>query len=185
MSVIGYARTGSADQSIDLQMEALKAAGCERIYQEQKSGEDAVRWELARMLDDCREGDVIVCTRLDRIARSVQELWQILEQLQAKGTVFRALKNSCFNTGLVTDKHVISVLGAIAEFEKNILSERQHEGIQTAKESGKYKGRKATARTMADEALELLSQGLTRQAVAERLGIGVSTVYRIVKETKI
>lgn len=185
MSVVGYARSSSMDQDMVLQVEALKAAGCEPIYQELKSGAGDVRWELARMLDCCRKGDVVVCTQLHRIARSVRELWQILEQLQTRGVGFRVLNNADFNAGFSAGTQMIAVLGAVAEFERDIMLECQREGIQTAKESGKYKGRKATARAVADEVLELLSQGFTKQSVADRLGIGVASVYRIVRETKI
>jgi DNA invertase Pin-like site-specific DNA recombinase len=181
MSVIGYARTSTTEQNIEPQVEALRAAGCERVFQEQKSGVDATRVELARMVDYCREGDVIVCTKLDRIGRSTKEILELTDRLAAKSVAFRCL-NINLDTSTATGKMMLTIIAAVATFEREIMLERQKEGIQAAKEAGKYKGRKATAQAKSTEVRELLEQGLTKQAVADRLGIGVASVYRIVKE---
>lgn len=183
MAVIGYARTSTTEQHIQPQVEALKAAGCDRIYQEQRSGVDAARPELAAMLDYCRQGDVIVCTKLDRVGRSTKHLLEVVEGLQTKGVAFRCLNNN-LDTATPTGKLMLTMLAAVATFEREIMLERQREGIQAAKEAGKYKGRKATARAQAETVMELLGQGLTRQAVADRLGIGIASVYRIAKDAK-
>lgn len=182
MSVIGYARTSTTDQNIEPQVEALKAAGCDRIYHEQKSGVDSKRPELLAMLDYCREGDVIVCTKLDRIGRSTKHLLDIVEGLQAKGVGFKCLNNGALDTTTPTGKMMLTILAAVATFEREIMLERQKEGIQAAKEAGAYKGRKATAKAKSGEVLELLKQGMTKQAVADRLGIGVASVYRVASE---
>lgn len=179
MAVIGYARTSTTEQNIEPQVEALRAAGCDRIYQEQLSGAKTDRPELAALLDFCREGDTVAVTKLDRIARSVRDLWSIIEQMQAKGVAFKALNNNDLNTSTATGKLMLSILGAVAEFEREMMLERQRDGIQAAKEAGKYKGRKATARAQSETVMELLGQGLTKQAVADRLGIGIASVYRI------
>lgn len=184
MAIIGYARTSTTDQNIEPQLEALKTAGCERIFQEQRSGVDAARPELLLMLDWVRDGDTVICTKIDRIARSVKDLWNIIGQLQTKGVAFKALNNSDLNTSSATGKLMVSILGAVAEFEREMMLERQRDGIAAAKEAGKYKGRKATAMAQTDTVMELLGQGLTKQAVADRLGIGVASVYRVVKEAK-
>jgi len=181
MSVIGYARTSTIDQNIEPQVEALKVAGCDRIYQEKKSGVDANRVELTSMIDYCREGDVIVCTKLDRVGRSTKDVLNMLEKLEAKGVSFRCL-NINLDTSTPTGKLMLTMLAAVATFEREIMLERQREGIQAAKEKGMYKGRKATARAKAKEVTALLAQGLTKQAVADQLGIGVASVYRILKD---
>lgn len=181
MSVIGYARTSTTDQNIEPQVEALKAAGCERIYQEQKSGVDATRVELATMIDYCREGDVIVCTKLDRVGRSTKEILALLEKLEAKGVSFRCL-NIQLDTSTPTGKMMLTMLAAVATFEREIMLERQREGIQAAKEAGKYTGRKPTAKAKADEVRALLAQNMTKQAIADKLNIGVASVYRILNQ---
>jgi len=180
MAVIGYARTSTTEQNIEPQIEALQAAGCDRIYQEQRSGVDAARPELLAMLDYCREGDVIVCTKLDRIGRSTADVLGIVEKLQAKRVAFRCL-NINLDTSTPTGKMMLTMLAAVATFEREIMLERQREGIAAAKQAGKYTGRKPTAKMQAAAVMELLGQGLTKQAVADRLGIGVASVYRICK----
>ena len=181
MAVIGYARTSTVEQNIEPQIEALRSAGCDRLYQEQISGVNVLRTELLSMLEYVREGDVIVCTKLDRIGRSTADILKLLEKLESKGVGFRCL-NIYLDTATPTGKLMITMLAAVATFEREIMLERQLVGIAAAKAAGKYKGRKATARLKSKEVLELLTQGLTKQAVADRLGIGIASVYRIAKE---
>lgn len=181
MAVIGYGRTSTNDQNIEPQIEALKTAGCERIFQEQISGIDASRPELLSMLDYAREGDVITCTKLDRIGRSTADILKLLKKLKAKGVEFRCL-NINLDTATPTGKLMITMLAAVATFEREIMLERQLAGIAAAKVAGKYKGRKATARAHAAQVKELIGQGKTKQAVANELAIGVASVYRIVRD---
>ena len=180
MDIIGYARTSTIEQNIEPQVEALKAAGCNRIYQEQISGVELSRPELSSMLDYCRKGDVIVSTRLDRIGRSTADILKLLERLESKGVAFRCL-NISLDTATPTGKLMITLLAAVSTFEREIMLERQLAGIQAAKEAGRYKGRKPTAMAKAHEALELLAKGMTKQTVADRIGIGVASVYRIIR----
>ena len=181
--LIGYARVSTRDQNLTGQIEQLRAAGCERIFEEKKSGVDRDREQLALLMDSVRSGDTVVCCKLDRIARSTQHLLEIAETLQAAGVGLRILGTD-IDTTTSTGKLMLTMLGAIATFEREIMLERQRDGIELAKQAGKYKGRKATTRSRAAEVLELLRQGLTKQAVADRLGIGVASVYRIAKELK-
>jgi DNA invertase Pin-like site-specific DNA recombinase len=180
MDIIGFARTSSTDQNIEPQVAALKAAGCNRIYQEQISGVEPTRPELLSMLDYCRKGDVIVCTRLDRIGRSTADILKLLERLESKGVAFRCL-NISLDTATPTGKLMITMLAAVSTFEREIMLERQLAGIQAAKEAGKYKGRKPTAMAKSNAVLDLLAKGMTKQTVADRIGIGVASVYRIFK----
>ena len=181
MSVIGYARTSTTEQNIEPQVEALKAAGCDRVYQEQRSGVDASRPELLAMIDYVREGDVVCCTKLDRIGRSTKDILDILAKLEAKGVSFRCL-NINLDTATPTGKMMITMLAAVATFEREIMLERQKEGIASAKLKGVYTGRKPTAMNQAAEVKALLASGMTKQAVADRLNIGVASVYRIAKK---
>lgn len=134
------------------------------------------------MLDYVREGDTVVVCKLDRIAKSTRDLLEIVEQLEGKGVAFRVL-NINLDTSTPTGKLMLTMLGAIATFERGMMLERQAEGIARAKAAGKFKGRVPTARRKADKVLELVEQGLTKQTIADELGIGigVASVYRILK----
>lgn len=183
MATIGYARVSTTDQNLEAQLQQLQAVGCDKIYQEKESGAKVDRPELAAMMDYARQGDCIVVPKLDRIARSTKHLLQIVEDLQAKGVTFRAL-NIDLDTSTATGKLMLTMLGAIATFEREMMLERQLEGIAQAKQAGAYKGRKPTAKAQTAKVMELLEQGMTRQAVADTLKIGVASVYRIVKEVQ-
>jgi DNA invertase Pin-like site-specific DNA recombinase len=183
MAIIGYARASTEDQKLDAQIELLKEAKCERIYQEKVSGVKVDRPELVAMLDYVREGDTVVVTKLDRIARSTKHLLEITDLLKKKKVVFKVL-NINFDTSTPTGKLMQTMLAAVAEFEREMMLERQAEGIRIAKAQGKFKGRKPTARAKSDEVMKLLADGLTKMAVAEKVGIGVASVYRIAKEAR-
>ena len=180
MAIIGYARVSTEDQHLDAQLEQLHQAGCKKIYKEKASGVKIDRPQLAAMLDYVREGDTVVACKLDRIARSTKHLLEIVETLESKGVAFRVL-NINLDTSSPTGKLMLTMLGAIATFEREMMLERQREGIAKAKEKGKYKGRKPTAREKAGQVVKLIAEGRTKDAVAKELGIGVASVYRIVR----
>jgi DNA invertase Pin-like site-specific DNA recombinase len=180
MAIIGYARVSTTDQNLEAQLEQLQAVKCDRIYQEKASGVRQDRPELSAMLDYAREGDTVICCKLDRIARSTKHLLEIVEGLEKKKVSFKVL-NINLDTGTPTGKLMLSMLAAIGQFEREMMLERQREGIRIAKEAGAYKGRKATARAKSEDVIRLISEGLTKEATAERLGIGVASVYRILK----
>ena len=183
MSVIGYARVSTVDQNLDSQLEQLKVAGCERIYQEKASGAKVDRPELAAMMNYCREGDTVVVSKLDRVARSTAHLLTIVDTFEKCGVAFKVL-NISLDTSTPTGKLMLSMLAAIGQFEREMMLERQREGVEIAKRAGKYTGRKATAQAQAGKVMELLQQGLTKQAVADSLKIGVASVYRIAGSAK-
>lgn len=184
METIGYARVSTTDQNLEAQLEQLSAAGCSKVYQEKASGVKVDRPELAKMIEYARQGDTVIVCKLDRIARSTKHLLQIVEDLQTKGVTFKAL-NIDLDTSTATGKLMLTMLGAIATFEREMMLERQLEGIAQAKQAGAYKGRKPTAKAQAAKVIELLSQKMTKQAVADTLKIGVASVYRIVKEAEL
>lgn len=137
-------------------------AGTERVSRGRFSGVAKERPQLAAMFDYVREGDTVIVTKLDRIARSTKHLLEIVEQLQDKGVAFRGL-NINLDTSTPTGKLMLTMFAGIATFEREMMLERQAEGIARAKEAGKYKGRKPTARAKAPQVIELLSQGLPRR----------------------
>ncbi|MBY6092375.1 recombinase family protein [Maritimibacter alkaliphilus] len=178
---IGYARTSTLDQTagLDAQNRDLTAAGCEKVFAEKVSSVDkAQRVKLAEALEFCREGDTLVVTKLDRLARSTQHLLSIVEELEAKGVALEILAMG-IDTGTPTGKLMLTMLGGVAEFERNIMLERQREGIAKAKAAGKYRGRQPTARAKADEMRRLSDEGRTRKEIAEALGVSERSVYRV------
>ena len=179
---IGYARTSTLEQTagLDAQLRDLKAAGVKKVFSEQLSSVDAERPQLEAALDFAREGDVLVITKIDRIARSVAHLCEIEAKLHAKGANLKVLTPQ-LDTSTPIGRLVFNMVGAIAQFEREIMLERQREGIAKAKAEGKYKGRAPTARVKADEALTLLKGGMGATEVARRLGIGRASVYRILE----
>jgi DNA invertase Pin-like site-specific DNA recombinase len=183
MAVVGYARVSTIDQDLTAQLEQLRAAGCKRIYEEKASGATQNRPVLTSMLDYVREGDTVTVCKLDRIARSTKHLLEIVEALEKNKVAFKVL-NINLDTSTSTGKLMLTMLAAIATFEREMMLERQREGIRLAKDAGAYKGRKPTARAKTADVLALLGQGLTKEATAERLGIGIASVYRIVKSER-
>ena len=182
-SIVGYARTSTIDQvaGLDAQLRDLKSAGCERVFQEQVSSVDIKRPELERALDYVREGDVLVVTKLDRLARSMANLVDITGRLKAKGVELRVLALN-LDTATPTGKLMLNLMGSIAEFERELMLERQREGIAKAKSDGKYQGRAPTARRKSDDVLRMKAEGMTADAIAAALNVSRSSVFRILKD---
>lgn len=183
--IVGYARTSTTEQmaGFEAQERDLKAAGAERIFKEQTSSVGE-RKALEDALDFVRGGDVLVVTKLDRLARSVEHLGQLVKRLEAKGVALRILGMGV-DTGTPTGRLMVNLVGSIAQFEREIMLERQREGIAKAKSEGKYKGRAPTARAKAEQVLELAKQpGMTKEGIASALNIGVASVYRVLKDQK-
>jgi DNA invertase Pin-like site-specific DNA recombinase len=180
--IIGYSRTSTTEQiaGLEAQDRELKAAGAQRIFTEQVSSV-APRKALEDAIDFAREGDVLCVTKLDRLARSVAHLCELVARLEAKSVDLRIL-NLNIDTGTPTRKLMLNLLGSIAEFERQIMLERQREGIAKAKSDGKYKGRAPTARAKTDLVLEMVRAGKTREAVAEELNISARSVFRILRD---
>lgn len=175
--LVGYARVSSAGQSLEVQLEALAAAGCEEVFAEKRSGTStAGRDELVRALSYARKGDTLVVTRLDRLARSAGDLYSIVQQLAEKGVAFLCLQQSSIDTTTSTGKLLLGVLASIAEFEADIRRERQREGIERAKAAGVYRGRKPTVDAAQVRALR--DEGLGGTEIAKKLGIARASVYR-------
>jgi DNA invertase Pin-like site-specific DNA recombinase len=178
---IGYARTSTVDQvaGFEAQRRDLIAAGCQKVFAEQVSSV-AEREQLIAALEYLRDGDVLTVTKLDRVARSVRDLMEIVHRIEEKGAGLRILAMN-LDTTTPTGRLMLQVLGAVAEFERAIMLERQREGIAKAKAEGKYKGRAKTAMAKAGEVETMLAAGVAPTDVAKKLGIGRSSVYRAIR----
>lgn len=182
--IIGYARTSTTDQKAGLEAQErdLLAAGCERLFIEQVSSVDMVaREQLTTALDFVRDGDVLVVTKLDRLARSVSHLLDVSARLKAKGAALRIL-DLAIDTSTATGELLLTMVGAIAQFERAIMLERQREGIAKAKAEGKYRGRKPTAQAKGAEARQLATDGVRPDEIAKRLGISRASAYRLLAQ---
>ncbi|WP_018698109.1 recombinase family protein [Amorphus coralli] len=181
MSTYGYARVSTTDQDLSSQVETLKAHGCECVREEKRSGTSRKdRTELAILMDFLKEGDTLMVTRVDRLARSIGDLQDIVRKLRDNGVELKATEQP-IDTRTAAGKAFLDMLGVFAEFETNLRKERQLEGIAKAKARGVYKGRKPSIDTA--EVARLKAEGLGATAIAERLGIGRASVYRCLKET--
>jgi len=180
--VYGYARVSTTDQDLSIQEAALRAAGCEHVRAEKRSGTTTLgRDELRILIDFANRGDTIVVTKIDRLARSIADLSSIVRELEAKGVALRAIDQPV-DTGTAAGKAFLGMLGVFAEFETNLRRERQLEGIAKAKAEGVYKGRPTSID--ATNVKALATEGVGASEIARRLGIGRASVYRLLKEAK-
>lgn len=176
---IGYARVSSDDQNLDLQRDALRRAGCDRIYEEKASGGKADRPELLRLLDAIRAGDTLVVWRLDRVGRSLNHLIATIEELEAQGIGFQSLTEN-IDTTTPGGKLIFHIFAALAEFERALIRERTNAGLQAARARGRKGGRPAAL----DASKQKIAQALRddpKQSVAaicKTLGISRATFYR-------
>ena len=179
--IVGYARTSTTEQvaGFEAQERELKAMGAEKVFAEQVSSVGD-RPELEAALEFVRQGDVFAVTKLDRLARSVANLLEIVARLDRKGVSLRILSLG-LDTVTPTGKLMLTVMGGVAEFERAMMLERQREGIAKAKAEGVYKGRKPTARAKADEVQAMKTEGKSIRAIAEALGISVGSVHGMLK----
>jgi DNA invertase Pin-like site-specific DNA recombinase len=176
MTKIGYARVSTTDQNLEIQEAALRAAGCDVIRSEKRSGTTtAGRAELQTVLEFLRPGDTLMVTRIDRLARSIGDLANIVSTVKAKGAALKATEQP-FDTGNIYGELTVNLLGCFAQFETTIRKERQLEGIAKAKEAGVYKGRKRSVDIDAVRALK--AEGVGPAAIAKRLGVARASVYR-------
>lgn len=178
--VIGYARTSTLDQvaGFEAQIAELKAAGVTKLFEEQVSS-IAKRPQLLAALDYLREGDTLVVTKLDRLARSVKHLGEIVEALEAKSVSLKVL-NIALDTGTSTGKLMLNVLGSVAQFEREMMLERQKEGIAKAKAEGRYNGRPRSYDSA--EVKKLIAEGAKIKQIQQQLGISRASIYRLLKE---
>ncbi|MFT8322947.1 MAG: recombinase family protein [Bacillus sp. (in: firmicutes)] len=188
----GYARVSSTGQDLTAQVNALKDAGCEKIFKKKVSGRDKnKRPQFQKLLETVQEGDTIVVSKLDRFARSTKDALATIDQLKEKsvGLIVLNVSGEKLDTTTSTGKLMVTVLSAVAEFEADMIRERQLEGIELAKQRGVYKGRPHTYTDKhkgLQHALELYrdrdNNGLTVNAIAEITKISRATIYRAVRD---
>ena len=181
--LVGYARTSTAGQiaGLEAQERELRAAGCDKVFREQVSSV-AERQQLEAALDYVREGDSFTVTKLDRLARSVGDLLEIVARLERRKVSLRVLAMSGtqpLDTSTATGRLMLAVIGAVGQAEREAMLERQREGIAKAKAQGRYKGRVPTVRRKADEIIRLKEEGVRPSEIASKLGIGRASVYRV------
>lgn len=184
--LVGYCRTSTTEQvaGFEAQIEEMRKVGCEKIFSEQISSV-VKRHQLEAVLDFVRDGDCLVVTRLDRLARSTKDFLDISERLHAKGVGLKILDfgGSALDTQSATGKMLLVVTSAISEFERSLLLERQRAGIAKAKAEGRYKGRAPTAQRKSAQIMELQQLGCKPCEIAEQAGVSRSSVYRILNAT--
>lgn len=179
-TIVGYARVSSLGQDHDGQTTRLKGAGATKVFAEKRSGLDGSRPELARCIEYVREGDTLVVTKLDRLARSTADLYKIVTSLGEKGVGFRVLDDPTVDTSSRTGKLILGLLALIAEFETEIRRERQMEGIARAKAEGRVGGRpKKVTLDMERRIGKLRDEGLSIRKVAAEVGLSKATVQKL------
>lgn len=183
--LVGYRRTSTSEQvaGLEAQERDLSATGCTKIFSEQVSSV-ATRPQLDAALDFVREGDTLVVTRLDRLARSTSDLLSIVALLERKAVALRVLDfgGHAVDTSSPSGRLILTMFGAMAEFERSLMIARQREGIAKAKAAGRYKGRAPTARAKADQVQALSREGVRASGIATKLSISRASVYRILAE---
>ena len=178
-ALVGYARVSTQDQHPELQLDALKEAGCARLFVEKASGAQRERPQLAAALDYMRPGDTLVVWRLDRLARALKQLIETVEGLEAQSIGFRSLTEA-IDTTTAGGKLVFHIFASLAEFERSIIRERTRAGLDAARARGRVGGRPAalTERDLQEARALLKDPTITVEQVAKRLGVGASTLYR-------
>lgn len=180
----GYMRVSTIDQNLDRQKKQLKDFGCERIFFEKLTGTKRDRPELNRMLEFLRPEDTVVVTDLTRLSRSTKDLIEITELISKKGAHLKSLKESWLDTTTAHGKMLFTIFAGIAQFERDLTSERTKEGILAAKKRGKLPGRPKADEEKINYALYLIEQGMNRTDAAEKAGISRMTLYRKIQNNK-
>ena len=183
--LIGYARTSTADQDyvLEAQIEALQAAGCDPEFIHHEKVSSVAKRPKLDEVKRLRKGDTLVVTKLDRLARSIRDLLGIIDKIQARKAGLRILGTD-IDTTSPTGKLMLNLLGSFAEFERQIMLERQRAGIARAKAERKFKGRKPTARAKSDAIMQLHGQGIAAAEIAHRLEISRASVYRVTQDAR-
>jgi len=177
----GYARVSTLDQHTTIQIEALKAAGCHRVWEEKVSGTSRVsRTQLESVLSHLRQGDTLVVTRIDRLARSVKHLQDIIHDLKGRGVHLQATEQP-IDTSTAAGKAFLDMLSVFAEFENNLRKERQLDGIAMAKAAGKYKGKAPLKQELKEEVINLFKSGAKQVDIIKQVGVGRTSVHSILK----
>jgi DNA invertase Pin-like site-specific DNA recombinase len=181
--ILGYARVSSDGQSLEAQLDELKRAGCERVFKEKVSGARSDRRELAKVMAKLSEGDILIVTRLDRLARSSRDLLNILHEVTANGATFRSINDPWADTTTTHGRLMVTVLGGLAEFERSLIRTRTGEGRARAMQNGVRFGRKPKLTVhQRQEALRRRENGEPLTAIGRSYNVSHSTISRLGNE---
>ena len=176
--LIGYARVSTQDQNLELQLEALRQAGCQKVFEDQVSGTRVERPGLAKAREMLREGDTLVVWKLDRLGRRVKQLVDLVGELQQQGVQFKSLTDA-IDTGTPSGRFFFHVMASLAEMERDLIVERTRAGLEVARQLGHKGGRKPKmTASKIESARKLLASGMPPRDVAQNLGVSVPTLYR-------
>lgn len=182
---IGYARVSTEDQKLDRQLEQLRALTLDRVFEDKASGKNLERPAFVEMMNYVRAGDILYVCSMDRLAHNLQDLLEVTQRLQNKGVTVHFLKENLMlspeGEGQPISKLLLSMMGAVAEFERSLIRERQREGIEIAKKRGAYKGRKPLDEKLVEEARKLYQQGVPISTLARRLNVSRPSLYKYLR----
>ncbi|MBC6445377.1 MAG: recombinase family protein [Alphaproteobacteria bacterium GM202ARS2] len=183
--LIGYARVSTAGQNLDRQRELLSKAECEKVFEEKLTGVDRKRPKLAAMIAEAKDGDTVIITSLDRLARSTHDLFEIIKKLEAKNVKFRSLQEPWADTSSTMGRFLTTVFAGLSELERRIINERTEEGRISARKRGVKFGRKPTLTLhQRSEVTRMLEEGTPIRAIAQHFNVGVATIDRIKKTSQ-
>ena len=177
--LIGYARVSMEGQNLDRQLDQLKAAHCERIYQEKFTGTKKERPELEKMLDNLRAGDTIIISELTRLSRSTKDLFQLVDQIEKKGSNIKSLKEIWLDTTTPHGKLMFTIFAGISQFERDLISQRTKEGLESARARGRKGGRPVKNKIDIEKAIKLYkSKDYSLKEIQEMTGVSKTSLYR-------
>lgn len=183
--IIGYARCSTSEQNMDWQLDALKRAGCERIYEEKATGTKLDRPELNRMLDALREGDTVIICELTRLSRSTKDLFSIVERISQCKADIRSLKDTWLDTTTPQGQLMFTISAGVAQFERDLIVQRTKDGLNAARARGRVGGRPKANKGTVKEALTLYdSKNYSVSEILKRTGISRATLYAYINERK-
>lgn len=179
---IGYARVSTQDQNLDRQIDQLKAAGCDKIFKEKITGTKKDRPELEKLLDQLRPGDTVIISELTRLSRSTKDLFELVEIMSGKGADIKSLKESWLDTTTPQGKLMFTIFAGISQFERDLISQRTKEGLESARARGRNGGRPAKDNKKIEMALKMYKEGkFTIPEITEATGVSRTTLYRYIK----
>jgi DNA invertase Pin-like site-specific DNA recombinase len=182
--LLGYARVSTQDQNLDRQLDELRQAGCEKIYEEKVTGTHTDRPELTKLLENARSGDTVIILELTRLSRSTKDLFALIDQLGQRGIDIKSLKEAWIDTTTPQGKLMFTILAGLAQFERDLLSQRTKEGLAAAKARGRQGGRPRIRNEKANIVTALYKQGVSQREIAKQTELSRSTIKRIINDIK-
>ena len=183
--IIGYARVSTLEQSLDRQIDALNAAGAEKLFKDKKTGKNTERPEFMRLIDQLREGDVVVISELTRLSRSTKDLFTIVELIQSKGADIKSLKETWLDTTTPQGRLMFTIFAGLSQFEADLIGQRTREGLAAARARGRLGGRPRVASDKSSMALKMYdSKEFTVGEICNNCNIGKTTLYRLLEARK-